>query len=288
MTTKPKSHIQFEPLILPRKTPAEELSEVLDAVRFQNTKDEAIRKGERLLERLQNLDAPKKWDGVYPCVDTFIYNRDVPIVRFSDSLRLMFAGAAVVYTGGPGTCGYGNDIADREPYHDGVVLTITAGDGTEDVKVLRGTADDRWLYLALGEHSVVLTDPYGDAVGEAKDRWPKHCEPLPPGTVTRITINNTLPTTEQRYSVEVVEPEKPKFAPITVANERVKVGVESEKICMDYLTLGGSQIFNADEAREIRDALSAALEFGDPTQEQPGTEVALEIKPEQESDDDDR
>lgn len=69
------------------------------------------------------------------------------------------------------------------------------------------------------------------------------------------------------------------FAPITVANERVKVGVESEKIRMDYLTLGGSQMFSADEAREIRDALSAALEFGNPTQEQPGTEAVAEGHP---------
>lgn len=242
------SHIKFAPLILERKTPAEELREIAKVAHYSTT-GSIIDQMVDLAARLEAPDEPKRWDGVFPWVAQTVFPRDCR-VYFAERLSMFcdMEEEQVVLC-------ETHQNKNQSPYHDGVIITITAGSGYEAVKVIRGNLSHA-LYLSLGEWCVRIR---GVGVGEVKRNENMLWSPLPPGTVTRITINHTLPTTEQRYSVDTIQPEPPPFTPVTpFAGTTIKVCGDSVH---EVEVMYGVRVLSSHKARDLGNALIAAANY---------------------------
>lgn len=274
-----QSHIQFEPLILPRKTPAEELREIVRRINIAPNY-ETRESLECLAARLEAPDEPKRWDGVWPWVVCNGYKPENPFIHFGESLRLTHT--LDVY--GDRRFPHQNE----RPYHDGVIITITAGSGDEFPRVVKAKDQTTWLCCGVGPGKSIYLDgaPNVFTVGDIPG-WldtSLRASPLPPGTVTRITISNHGATTEQRYSVEVVEPEKVEdWLPVEPVGRYLRLDrhADSDKLELQYRN--GTPIIDIDGlcAAELRDCLTRWLDESrtDPPEEQPATEVAAERLP---------
>src|SRR5690554_549915 len=120
--TKPTtSHIQFAPLILERKTPAEEITEISATLCMEHNLHDVLKSLDNLKARLEAPDEPKRWDGVFPWVRRNIGTGDfLPVVCLGKDLALYSDGNAK-------TDHLCNPNQSSRPYHDGVIITITAG-----------------------------------------------------------------------------------------------------------------------------------------------------------------
>src|SRR5690606_8901387 len=96
----------------------------------------ALASANALASRLETPDAPKRWDGVWPWVGHH-KNTDGIIPHFSKDLRLIVQGQDHRVSDTPFDDLVGSCRAENQSsYHDGVIITITAGSGDEEVRVL--------------------------------------------------------------------------------------------------------------------------------------------------------
>lgn len=248
--------IEAEPLILERKTPAEALREVLSAIRFQNRKEEAIYKGERLLARLESPEGFRVWDGIYPWAGQPVTKEQGPCVYFSNSLRFYPVSGLVEES----------QIDERliaPAYHDGLVLTFTVGDGMELTRLEKDPKTGTyWLRLTPDRHIEVVNGDGGDICYGVR-RNPKPCgDPPPPGTRVRVTIDHESESLNDRWRGELLAPEKPPFEPLYLRRGvyRVLVDEDYPKIRLKGPT---STYLTSEEARAVADALEQAAEHLD-------------------------
>lgn len=160
-------------------------------------------------------------------------------------------------------CKYRFDGSLPAPPDATVTLRITAGDGTEEVRVVCvcfATKEKAyWIRVAPGEYVLLQKDAgmNGHDVGEITDVV--YGEPLPPGTVTTIKFYND-PTREKRIDVEVTEPPKPN--PVVIQTGEGKIEIEREidhwTVMVDVCSFGKRFNLTDEQAKQFCKAIEAA------------------------------